>query len=428
MSFIFFAVFFCLILFLWLDFELKNFFGLESFALFWCGIYYFFIPALIYQFPLSANERFSSFYGRPEEVAPVIVVFCYSAALFFGVALGRLTNFSGGYHLKGSVGGVAKFSYALLLLGVLAYAAFIYFYGGLVYVLENVSRIRSGVDENKNYMGAFLKIFGVYFQYGVVLFFSMLLFDEKNKSNFSKVIFIILVFFSVLLMMLDGGRGYLISFFIMLLMSYVFVHRKLPYVFLFLALFLGVFFIIFGKTFLFQIFSGQDLSFGEVVESSDFSQFVSEYSHPYLSLAVSVRDYAFDRQMIDVVAWLLKPLKLLGMAIPDSISYYNTFRVYGSWDSEIPPGLFAFLVYDFGLLGGGGILIFIGFMCVKISNFLFSYRNPISNLIYCVAMLQVWRIFHNADPALHVQAFLPFYLLLVYMLATGKVRFLYEKK
>lgn len=66
---------------------------------------------------------------------------------------------------------------------------------------------------------------------------------------------------------------------------------------------------------------------------------VSEFSHQYLSL-INFMQYEYNfRYFGDYVYWVFKPFKLLGFDIPDSISYFNTYIVYGVWDSEIPPVL-----------------------------------------------------------------------------------------
>ena len=98
MSIIFFSFFIFLILMLWLDFEITKVFSLESFAIFWCGFYYFFVPVFLYISPHSSNERFSTYYSRPDEFIIPAVVVCYSGALFLGVVLGRVTAWSQHYH------------------------------------------------------------------------------------------------------------------------------------------------------------------------------------------------------------------------------------------------------------------------------------------------------------------------------------------
>ncbi|MGH1907277.1 hypothetical protein ACRCKJ_19375, partial [Acinetobacter baumannii] len=55
-----------------------------------------------------------------------------------------------------------KTSLIVFVIGVLSLLFFIQSYGGLQYVLSNMSQIRSGTDDNKNYLAAFVASFSKY--------------------------------------------------------------------------------------------------------------------------------------------------------------------------------------------------------------------------------------------------------------------------
>src|SRR5690606_17845757 len=61
------------------------------------------------------------------------------------------------------------FSIVLFIIGCIAYYYYVQLYGGLFYVMNNISQIRSGTDENKNYLGAVFRMFSSFILYSFII-------------------------------------------------------------------------------------------------------------------------------------------------------------------------------------------------------------------------------------------------------------------
>ena len=267
-----------------------------------------------------------------------------------------------------------KYFFVILVISTVAYSLYIYIYGGLSYILENISHIRSGKDEHKNYLGALLNMFAGYYVFLLYSLFAYILI-LKNKMHFKKYFFKKIILFFILFLIfviakkfLDGGRGGVIAVFIGLALISSLYLKKINKKYIFILFFISIFVILFGKTILFQLFVTGDFASPTFNIIDLWGKVLGEFTHLYISIVNALeKELGADRLFGDFIYWALKPLKLLGVEGVDSISYYNTYQILGLWESNIPPGMVAFLYIEGGVifipLGG----FFIGMFFISFS-------------------------------------------------------------
>jgi hypothetical protein len=188
-----------------------------------------------------------------------------------------------------------------------------------------------------------------------------------------------------------------------------------------IALFIGLY----GKIFIFQIFLLQDLS--NVYIENHLDAIMQEFAHPFFNINIILsRGLLGDRFFGDIFYWILKPLKLLHITVPDSISYYITFLATGIWDSNIPPGLVAFSISEGGIYGIPIFSFLSGFFLKKLITFFensvkMTRRNCFVTVLLVYISLSTLTIFAATDPALYIQAEIPIFLLLFFLLSFKKI-------
>lgn len=318
----------------------------------------------------------------------------------------------------------------VLILFVIVLFCFYFFvssYGGVEYVLNNISRIRSGTDENKNYLGAFVRLFTYYIEF-LVFFFYVRFFINKNLKNF--LLFIIIFALGVAKAVLDGGRGGLINLFIGILFLSIYLKGgRMPLIYLLICFAIALIVGLYGKVYIFQIVGNTDVVLQDMEYLVKFEKVLKEYSHQFHSLVVAINhELGGDRLFQDFYVWILKPLKLFGYDIPDSISYYNTNVIKGVWDSEIPPGIVAFSYYE-----GGGLFvpllgIFFGFLIKHFDSLVVNTISSNGNVSLTYPFLAIVSIympfaFSNSDPALFIQWTLAYTILFGSVYFTRKLKF-----
>ncbi|MGD9859928.1 MAG: O-antigen polymerase [Marinobacterium sp.] len=245
------------------------------------------------------------------------------------------------------------------------------------------------------------------------------------------------IFFVVLFKSyLDGGRGGIIIDFIGLFFVFYWFSGKINISYLLAVLVFSIFIGFFGKTFIFSLYSdsSQNNYFYDILnEIKFFDGVVIEYSHQYLSLLVAVQnDLGGSRLFADFIYWLMKPLKLLGFSVADSIAYYNTYIIKGKWDSEIPPGALAFAYYQGGLIFIPLFGIFLGVFFSKLNSAIINsiqhskYNGESYALVLSICViLTTYFPFSvvNSDPALFVQWSFCFIILFFVFVFLGVVKF-----
>lgn len=389
------------------------------------ALIYFLVPAYVYLSnsgvspafePLGLNRRFDLY----AQLYPLIL---FSILAFW---VGGKIKSPVGVRIDVGVDHVRIFIGVWALIGILCWVYFLLSYGGIEYVLKNISGIRSGTDDNKNYLGAFVKIFSDFLLFSTYFSYSHYLENAKRYRLF----FLVLAFISIVKLFLDGGRGAVINFFLALL----FIHYLREGRFSVLhalgvsvaALFIGLF----GKVVVFALFGDRDAS--ELMEGATSSLSIidaisEEYSHQFLSalLAIDFGLISPDRYGIDLLVWAVKPLKLIGVNVPDSISYYNTYLITGDWDSQIPPGIIGLGIYDFGVLFCWIPLFLWGALSSSVDKSFegkVSSGNPDGRSVYAILFVYLPFALMNSDPALFVQWMLPVFAFVFLTILNGNLR------
>lgn len=430
--FILISIFIFIFLIIWSIKEYKKYgISLTFMTIIWSIVIYVLAPlALVTSYYEVASPRFLRNYYDIESIFPLFVIIIFFISMFFSSIFFDKVDFK--FKLEPSHNLIRKTAIFLFTIGFGSLLFFIYNYGGLDYVLSNMSQIRSGTDDNKNYLSAFVSSFSKYMN---LSFFIMLSFWVINKkiSNFDYFLFFIFALLTLFSIYLSAGREAGIAFLISILVIYLAVYKKIPALTVAIFSIFSFMYILFGKTFLFALnnenFDKDDFIDNNFLStiSNSYNIIVSEFSHQCLSLVNFMQyDYSF-RFFGDYAYWLFKPFKLLGFNIPDSISYYNTFIVHGVWDSEIPPGGIAYGYIQFGILG----VIIHGFILgcfFKFFDVVFdqkNQKNPILLGFYAVLVTSFTYMLSNFDPALFLQNRIPniiFLLALLFVFNTKLVR------
>lgn len=405
--------------------------SLTFMAIVWSVVMYVLAPlALFVSYYEVASPRFLINYYDIKSILPLFVIIIFFISMFFGSVVFDRVDFK--LKLETSHNLIRKTAIFLFTIGFGSLVFFIYTYGGLDYVLSNMSQIRSGTDDNKNYLAAFVKSFSKYMNLSFFIMLSLWMVNKK-LSTFDYYLLFILTLLTLFSIYLSAGREAGIAFLISILVIYLAVYKKIPALTVAIFSIFSFMYILFGKTFLFALnnenFDKDDFIDNNFLStiSNSYNIIVSEFSHQYLSLVNFMQyDYSF-RFFGDYAYWLFKPFKLLGFNIPDSISYYNTFIVHGVWDSEIPPGGIAYGYIQFGVLG----VIIHGFILgcfFKFFDVVFdpkNQKNPILLGFYAVLVTSFTYMLSNSDPALFLQNRIPniiFLLALLFVFNTKLVR------
>ena len=306
----------------------------------------------------------------------------------------------------------------IFFIGLSAFFTSIYMYGGFAYMLENISKVRSGTDENKNYIGAFIRIFSSYIEYAFFALFSYVLLNKQRVSKLVKLFLFLLFLFTVFKLFLDGGRGGLLSLFVGMYVIYNYITYKFKIFYLSLAVVLALFVILYGKIFLFSLFIGENFANDFEFKIDFLSSFMIEYAHLYMSMiSAFMNDLLSERLFADFYYWIFKPLKLFGVSDYDSISYFNTYYILGNWNSDIPPGIIAFFLFEGGILFviiGSFILGFVYSIFDKlfhISNY--NTKDPFILAFFAIYLHIIARVVLNSDIALFIQANIAYFILII---------------
>lgn len=323
-------------------------------------------------------------------------------------------------------------SYILTIFAIAVLSFILYVYltdRGWQYVFANASKLRSGTDEAKSYAAAFIKIWTYYIEFVVFYLFAKLGFERRANRVAYLFIFLTVLTLAVLKSFADGGRGGLINLIIGLIFVAAISGRyiKLPKIKILAGICIAIFIGVYGKIYLFQLFKSDALQFYDVSEVAILEQIAIEYSHQFSSLLMAVSlDLGFDRLYMDLVVWIVKPLKLAGIEVPDSISYFNTYYATGVWDSEIPPGLVAFSFYEGGGMGVlvGGLLsgYVVKFIDRLILNTVRQGQTPFSYAFSAILFIYAPFFFLNSDPALFVQWVMAYAALFIFIAFLGGLR------
>lgn len=407
--------------------------NLFSYFVLWYGVIYGLIP--IFYFVGGKDYMLPMYWpliGDMNFLLESFIVLVGYVSLFVGAKSYNKKGFKIVSNLGNKGDKLFNFSFFLFIIGILAYYYYIQLYGGLSYVLNNVSQIRSGTDENKNYLGAIIRMFSSFIVYSFIIVIFLFYKNYFKKSKIKFLFFIAVTSSLVLTALLDGGRANMIVKFIYIFLAIYFLRGKIKKRYILLVASIAMFIVFFGKTFIFSMFSTERvITFSEVNEvqnSIGYSNLVVyEFNHQFLSLSNYIQNEHESRYLKDYIIWALKPLKLIdGNSFYDSISYYNTYLISGYWGSDIPPGFLALAFIN------GGILVviiqnliigrFIRFLDVSFYSSNFK-ENGVLFFIYMYLFNYLWFALQNGDIALIIQSGLVFIVFFTYLFFTKKIKF-----
>ena len=291
-------------------------------------------------YPIIVSEFFSLFY----------------LGTFLGgkIALGRIFLFqdaprSNNYMLE---------YLSLTIFSLVCFSYFLISYGGLNNVLSNISNIRSGTYAGKDYVASFI---GILSNIGIVslgISFFVLFYSPKTNNKYSAfIIFILTLLFLTLKEFLEGGRGGILGIFVYLFLLVSFLTQRLPKLIWIASLTIAMIcFSTLGKAGLFnstEISISNNEPFAKSVDN-----FLGDFGHPFISVLAlreqnleSSRSLAYSLAFFERIGWFFGSPK-------ESISHHNTFLLTNIFESNIPPGIIAWALYQGGIfyLGVVGIL------------------------------------------------------------------------
>lgn len=398
-------------------------------VLLWSVVIYGLVPiSLFLSYDDVANIRFVTNPNSLNSIVPALLIILFFLALYIGTRLTNNINYKISINL--SERGSEKVGFYLLCIGLICLFYYIQAYGGLDYFLKNMSAIRSGTADIKNYFAAFVNIFTKYISLSFLILFSLFL-KKYSKSISFFILFYASLFFSLVSLYFSAGRENGIAFLISTIVVYLTIKKKIPKLYAAFALSFAFLYVVFGKIFLFALnnenFDAEsfvDDQFLDVMSNS-YNMVISEFTHQYLSLINFLNSNYDYRFFGDYIYWLLKPLKLTGIDIPDSISYYNTYIIYGIWDSEIPPGAVAFGYISLGSAGVALHGFILGIIFGSVDK-LFKVSSSASSILigfYAMLVTSFTYLLSNSDPALFIQGRISQFAFLFFILVFLHVKF-----
>ncbi len=311
---------------------------------------------------------------------------------------------------------IISYAILLLLLSCLSIQIYSLQYGGFVDALSQTALIRSNaVDSGSLVFFKHFIMFSVFSSYILAAF----AFNTKNQKYRFLIclIFAFSVVISILGCMLSAGRLPLIYYFFTLYFAYVFKTEKFLLGLVIPLLGLMVLFILYGKALFFSL-SAIPEGYGAVastfLEAIDSNQSDSGGTAELISnfvFAVNSLDTAFSTQydwrlFIDWYYGILSflPEKLVGIAHPYSVTFYNTQYIAGDVDYSIPPGMLASGVYSMSWSGLFITCFSYGWIGRYLQTILDNHINNILWIPYIyVATSQVWADFQvSGDPAIYL--------------------------
>lgn len=405
-------------------------FSLLNYMELWFSLLFVLIPCEI---SILGSDVLHPFFYRVLYASPSAIFLCnlviWTSFLFIRIGYRRKTHYS--LRVQVSSKELDRLFLVLFFIGLAALPLMLSRYGGISYVINNVSGIRSGQADTKDYLGSFIGMFSSYLFYAFTYFYCRYMFcKKKSLLLLASLCFLALLVRSLLL----GGRASMITPFLVFLFIPLIQGDKVSLPSLILVTGVVIAIIVLGKTYLFNMFSSEfNLSFSEVYnmqkENGLFASVFKEFEHQYCSLLMFIDSDFPYRYGTDYFLWLFKPLKLLKVneTWVDSISYYNTYMLLGDWDSTIPPGFLGLAYINLGIVG---IVVqsYVWGRVIRILDDIFTrkIKSSSTNLaliftLYIVMFDLMWYALQNGDPAIIVQSNLPLIVLFAYFLLSKKI-------
>lgn len=396
---------------------------------FWFLISYIIVPAICINDIFYVNKFFVRF--QPDDDLKIFFSYIYIMLFYTAVILGY--KFSSGRASKIMVVYKKrftwdKFSIALLGIALLGLSIYIIGYGGLTRVLSNINLIRSGKVE-RNTIAAFARMFSNYSVVAMIISFGKLKTAKRYKIK-SKAFFLFVFSMGVVIFssVLSGGRGGLISPFLLVFFANVYIDKKWKITKLVLIVPIVFFVILYGKEFFVSILNdpGHVLSlFQEDIENIRYmlKGVIGEFTHPFYSLQVAMDVTRNGNNLFffrNIPYTFLFFSYLFGFPYHGTISHYNTEHIFGVFDSNIPPGLVAlgyYNLYFMGVIIAG--LVYGWFLGIIQSFFQMLFRNKgnfeITLALYLVIASSITPFIFNGDIRVLIMSNITRIILLLYI-------------
>lgn len=144
--------------------------------------------------------------------------------------------------------------------------------------------------------------------------------------------------------------------------------------------------------------------------------FLGNFAHPVISMLVIDRtlEQIGFRFFYDYIQGVLFFLRIIGVDLGNSLTYFNTYSILGYMRSIIPPGYIAFGYLQMNIIGvvfSGVFFAFIGYS----ANFVRVKLAPNSNLAKLYFAFVAANTFYHGEVRIIIMTlFLPFFLLLLF--------------
>lgn len=406
--------------------------GIFHYIIVWYIFIYGFVPLNLYTNQNCLSLPFRSYwYDLHDNWGWLLFFYVLTyTALYLGYKHSKPTSYC--IRLKGSSAKISsQYTIGLLLfcIGTISLLLSIKGYGGISYYVNNVNDIRYGVDENKNYAYAFIKMFSGYIVYAFILLYALTYHIKSTKQKTRLTIS--LLFCGILLvfyMLLSGGRATMISVFVFLLLLITLQTGKIPSKTIIVFFIPIVFIVFFGKSYISSLLSDNQTLFYDIASSrtsSYWETFMQEFCHQSMAQVTALEDGFGNRFWKDYFIWLFKPMRLwTSDSFYDSISYYTTNQVLGQWRAIIPPGFVGLALYNGGIITLLFQSMLVGIILRKVDSLLHNSNiqsNPLIMCIYLILFDSSWFALQNGDPALIIQASIPFLIFLLYLFLLRKM-------
>lgn len=325
--------------------------------------------------------------------------------------------------------------YAIFLLLFSCLSIYIYGlqYGGFLNALANTALIRVQAVEGGPLV--FFQHFTLFSSFASYLLGSFIFMKKIKTGKFVLYItFVFSIIIALVAIMLTGGRGYIINYFLGFFLIYILNNRRLSWVSITLFVCVVTLFLFYGKIIFFSLTALPEgyiaviNKFSDSIKSgssNDFSFYnlMQNFHYPVYSLDVAFsKDYQL-RWFVDLIYGFtsLIPSRLFGIKkIPESILYYNTKYITGNNDSAIPTGFLAFGIYSLWWPG----LIIVCFIYGWIGRYLQTILNKHIGDIFWVPFIypviaQMWMDFLGSDPETFLQSYFSFLIAIVLLLVVA---------
>jgi hypothetical protein len=303
----------------------------------------------------------------------------------------------------------------LFIVGFLSMMAYGSIYGGIVNVLQNADRIRSGFGRSSSPLVFFRQPAAFLFPV-CWMAFGMMLKPDKYKSKWVRgLYFAFFLLMAIVQALTTAGRSQLIFLIMPLIIGYYKWKGTRPKLWI-VALIggLGVTFVLFGN----NIFSGmrgeksaKSVASGE--GANPLWSLTREFLHPIGSLIELVKqmpgsmDPGWFSDAITAVLQLV-PERLLGISVPEGVSSFNTMMLTGVFKATIPPGLVGFFFYSCMWAGIPlGALAF-GYFHGRLDSFMHSASkvHPMFSVFYAGLVITVVGFMMGGDPRVYINLYL----------------------